>query len=52
MIESPCISICTIDSDSGYCIGCNRTEEEIAMWGYTDTIDKWKMQNLKELETR
>jgi|TARA_R110000787_G_C13400388_1_gene443349 uncharacterized protein len=52
MIESPCISICTIDSDSGYCVGCARTDDEIAMWGFPDTTDEWKIQNLKELETR
>jgi len=24
-IDSPCIDICTIDRDSGECIGCGRT---------------------------
>ena len=52
MIESPCISVCTIDPDSEYCVGCSRTDEEIAMWGFSDTSEKWKINNLKELETR
>ena len=52
IIESPCVSVCTIDPDSGYCVGCNRTDEEIALWGMEDTTDEWKENNLKELETR
>lgn len=31
-VESPCVQICTIDPDSGYCIGCRRTLAEIAGW--------------------
>ncbi len=31
-IESPCVKICVIDPDSGYCIGCGRTGNEIASW--------------------
>jgi uncharacterized protein len=31
-IETPCIKICTVDPDSGLCVGCNRTLEEIAQW--------------------
>ena len=32
MIDSPCGDICTIDSQSGLCIGCSRTQAEIANW--------------------
>ena len=32
MIESPCNDICTTDQESGSCIGCGRTQEEIANW--------------------
>ena len=31
-IESPCISICKLDSISGFCAGCWRTLEEIKFW--------------------
>jgi len=31
-IESPCILVCSIDLRTGYCFGCGRTREEIAMW--------------------
>lgn len=33
MIASPCINICQIDPDSGLCIGCLRSLDEIARWG-------------------
>jgi len=29
---SPCISICRIDLDTGWCLGCKRTLDEIAEW--------------------
>ncbi len=32
-LPSPCISVCRIDPDSGWCEGCQRTIEEIAGWG-------------------
>jgi len=32
MIDSPCNDICTIDHKSGLCIGCGRTQNEIANW--------------------
>ena len=28
---SPCIKVCTYD-DEGYCLGCQRTEEEVSGW--------------------
>lgn len=31
-MESPCIRICRIDEDSGLCIGCLRSLDEIARW--------------------
>jgi predicted Fe-S protein YdhL (DUF1289 family) len=29
---SPCIGICRLDDETGYCIGCGRTGDEIATW--------------------
>lgn len=29
---SPCISVCQIDPDSGYCLGCQRDIDEIRNW--------------------
>lgn len=31
-IPSPCVAICVIDADSGFCTGCYRTIEEIGGW--------------------
>ena len=31
-IESPCIKVCVVDPDTGFCIGCGRTRGEIASW--------------------
>jgi predicted Fe-S protein YdhL (DUF1289 family) len=34
---SPCIRICSIDEETGLCIGCGRSLEEIGHWvGYTE----------------
>ena len=29
---SPCISVCQIDSATGWCLGCKRTIDEIRDW--------------------
>lgn len=31
-IQSPCIKLCVLEPDSGYCMGCGRTGNEIASW--------------------
>ena len=31
-IETPCIKICVLDPDTGFCIGCGRTRMEIGGW--------------------
>ena len=31
-IKSPCIKLCVIEPESGYCIGCGRSRQEIASW--------------------
>ena len=45
----PCIGVCSIDSNSGYCIGCFRTLEEVYKWEDTDTSEEWKLKN-EEME--
>jgi predicted Fe-S protein YdhL (DUF1289 family) len=32
LIESPCILVCSIDMNTGYCFGCGRTRDEISAW--------------------
>lgn len=31
-IESPCILVCSMDDNTGYCFGCGRTRDEISAW--------------------
>jgi uncharacterized protein len=31
-IETPCIKICVVEPETGFCIGCGRTRQEIADW--------------------
>ena len=31
-IKSPCTSVCRLDATSGWCLGCGRTGDEIAVW--------------------
>ena len=31
-IETPCVKICVVEPETGFCIGCGRTRTEIAQW--------------------
>ena len=37
---SPCISICRMDMQTGWCEGCFRTLDEIAAWSTMDDAGK------------
>lgn len=46
-METPCILICSIDMESGFCHGCGRTNAEIGAWTmYTDEQRKTLMEEL------
>ena len=48
-MQSPCEKICVIEN--GYCLGCNRTQEEIANWiNYTDEERERIMDELFDRE--
>jgi uncharacterized protein len=50
MVDSPCIDICTTDPESGLCVGCGRTQEEIVKWvAYSN---KQKQQVLLNINKR
>ena len=50
MSDSPCIDICQMDSESGLCVGCGRTIEEIANWSsYTNEKKKNILKQLKSI---
>jgi len=40
VIDSPCIRRCTLDEDTGWCLGCVRTLDEIATWSGLDDDGK------------
>ena len=31
-METPCVNICLLDSETCLCVGCGRSIEEIASW--------------------
>jgi uncharacterized protein len=31
-VTSPCVGVCVIDDESGWCEGCGRSLDEIARW--------------------
>jgi uncharacterized protein len=39
-VPSPCISVCKMDADRMYCLGCLRTLDELRAWGRLDNDGK------------
>ena len=39
-VPSPCVSVCAVDPDGGYCLGCYRTLDEIAAWINLDSTER------------
>ena len=52
MIISPCISICKTDTQTGYCYGCGRSNEEKKLWKLKNTSNQWKNDNLTDIQKR
>ena len=46
MIQSPCVRVCQLDPDTGFCRGCYRTVDEIAGWPEMSDRDKEECLNL------
>jgi predicted Fe-S protein YdhL (DUF1289 family) len=49
-IETPCISICTLDPALGLCVGCGRALDEIARW--ISLTDSERAQIMAQLPSR
>jgi uncharacterized protein len=48
-IETPCIKVCVIEPETGFCIGCGRTRMEIGNWlGISPAERRSIMQGLAE----
>ena len=39
-VPSPCIGLCLMNAQTGWCEGCLRTIEEIVAWGSATDADK------------
>jgi predicted Fe-S protein YdhL (DUF1289 family) len=49
-INSPCINICVINPETGFCQGCYRTLDEISNWMALPAADRVTI--IRELERR
>ena len=49
-METPCIDICKINQEIGYCIGCGRSNDEIGRW--STMTDGERRAIMIELESR
>ncbi|MGY5799933.1 DUF1289 domain-containing protein [Rhizobium sp. LEGMi12c] len=50
---TPCILVCSIDQNTGYCFGCGRTSAEIGAWmSYSDEERREIMAMLPERLTQ
>ena len=50
---SPCISICTNDPITGYCLGCFRTRREVVRWRHmTEKEQRAVLEQLKKRNPR
>ena len=47
---SPCIKVCVLDPLTGFCRGCGRTLDEIAIWPSLDLAGRQRL--LAELRRR
>lgn len=49
-IATPCVRVCIVDGESGLCLGCFRTLQEIGGW--TGLSDQRRAELMDELPTR
>ena len=49
-IETPCIGVCTMDDNTGFCLGCYRSLEEFQNWW--DMSDEQRAQVMAQLDQR
>ena len=50
VVASPCINVCRMDDATGFCLGCFRTIEEIAVW--SAAADAQRVRILLAVERR
>jgi len=42
-VASPCVGVCRMDMERGWCRGCFRTLEEIARWAAADDTERLRI---------
>lgn len=42
-VASPCVGVCRMDTERGWCRGCFRTLEEIARWAAADDTERLRI---------
>ncbi|EJC76512.1 DUF1289 domain-containing protein [Rhizobium hidalgonense] len=45
-MQTPCIHLCSLVSDTGFCAGCGRTLEEIGSWVSYSDIERRRIMAL------
>ncbi|MGH6831773.1 MAG: DUF1289 domain-containing protein, partial [Methyloceanibacter sp.] len=49
-VETPCVNICLLDTETGLCVGCGRSIEEIARWSAMSDAERRAI--MRELPAR
>lgn len=49
-IATPCVKVCIVDGESGLCLGCFRSLEEIASWARLE--EARRLEVMAELPAR
>ena len=39
-VKTPCVKVCAVDGETGYCLGCGRTLNEIGGWARFSDADR------------
>jgi predicted Fe-S protein YdhL (DUF1289 family) len=47
-VPSPCNNVCRMDPHSGWCLGCQRTLDEISAWSAMEDTEKRRVWQLLE----
>ncbi len=45
-VPSPCVSVCRMDDEGVFCLGCLRTLDELRVWAILDNAEKravWRL---------
>ena len=49
-METPCVNVCLLDNETGLCVGCGRTVQEIAGWA--SLSPEWRRAIMAKLPAR